>query len=291
MATPAQWLEGARPRTLPTAIAPVLAGTAIAIATGGARWGLAALCLVVALGLVIGVNFANDYSDGIRGSDGEDRVGPLRLVGSGVAEPSHVKAAAFGCFGVSAVAGLVITIITGHWWFLILGLACILAAWFYTGGSHPYGYAGLGEVFVFVFFGLVAVGGTIYVQTDHVGAAGWVTASLIGFLACAVLVANNLRDIDGDRISGKRTLATKLGPQGTRVCYLALVFLACVGVVVVAALTTWWALLGLLMIALLVSPVKAMVTRTTGMALVPVLKNTGLAELVGSIGLFVAALI
>ena len=269
----------------------MLAGTAIAIADGGARWGLATLCLVVALGLVIGVNFANDYSDGIRGSDGEDRVGPLRLVGSGVAEPSHVKAAAFGCFGVSAVAGLVITISTGHWWFLILGLACILAAWFYTGGSHPYGYAGLGEVFVFVFFGLVAVGGTVYVQTDHVGAAGWVTASLIGFLACAVLVANNLRDIDGDRTSGKHTLATKLGHQGTRVCYLALVFLAGVGVIVVAALTTWWVLLGLLMIVLLVSPVKAMVTKATGMALVPVLKNTGLAELVCAVGFLVGAML
>ena len=291
MATAAEWLEGARPRTLPTAIAPVLAGTAIAIADGGARWELAVLCLVVTLGLVIGVNFANDYSDGIRGSDGQDRVGPLRLVGSGVAEPSHVKAAAFGCFGVSAVAGLVITILTGHWWFIIVGLVCILAAWFYTGGSHPYGYAGLGEIFVFVFFGLVAVGGTTYVQTDHVGAAGWVTASLIGFLACAVLVANNLRDIDGDRTSGKHTLATKLGHQGTRVCYLALVFLAGVGVIVVAALTTWWVLLGLLMIVLLVSPVKAMVTKATGMALVPVLKNTGLAELVCSIGLFVGALI
>ena len=131
----------------------------------------------------------------------------------------------------------------------------------------------------------------MYVQTDHVGAAGWVTASLIGFLACAVLVANNLRDIDGDRTSGKHTLATKLGHQGTRVCYLALVFLAGVGVIVVAALTTWWVLLGLLMIVLLVSPVKAMVTKATGMALVPVLKNTGLAELVCSIGLFVGALI
>ena len=220
MATTAEWLEGARPRTLPTAIAPVLAGTAIAIADGGARWGLATLCLVVALGLVIGVNFANDYSDGIRGSDGEDRVGPLRLVGSGVAEPSHVKAAAFRCFGVSAVAGLVITISTGHWWFLILGLACILAAWFYTGGSHPYGYAGLGEVFVFVFFGLVAVGGTVYVQTDHVGAAGWVTASLIGFLACAVLVANNLRDIDGDRTSGPDDLVGPAGPAHDRLARL-----------------------------------------------------------------------
>ena len=291
MATTAEWLEGARPRTLPTAIAPVLAGTAIAIADGGARWGLATLCLVVALGLVIGVNFANDYSDGIRGSDGEDRVGPLRLVGSGVAEPSHVKAAAFGCFGVSAVAGLVITISTGHWWFLILGLACILAAWFYTGGSHPYGYAGLGEVFVFVFFGLVAVGGTVYVQTDHVGAAGWVTASLIGFLACAVLVANNLRDIDGDRTSGKHTLATKLGHQGTRVCSLALVFLAGVGVIVVAALTTWWVLLGLGMVVFLVPTVRAMIDRVTGMSLVPVLRNTGLAELLCAVGFLVGAML
>ncbi|MDO4412200.1 1,4-dihydroxy-2-naphthoate polyprenyltransferase [Cutibacterium sp.] len=291
MATAAEWLEGARPRTLPTAIAPVLAGTAIAIATGTVRWGLALLCLVVALGLVIGVNFANDYSDGIRGSDGQDRVGPLRLVGSGVAEPSHVKAAAFGCFGVSAVAGLVITIITGHWWFIIVGLACILAAWFYTGGSHPYGYAGLGEIFVFIFFGLVAVGGTVYVQTDHVGVAGWVTACLIGAMACAVLVANNLRDIDGDRVSGKHTLATKLGHQGTRILYLVLVALACAGVIVVAALTTWWVLLGLIMAIMLVSPVRAMVSKATGMALVPALKNTGLAELVCSIGLLVGVLI
>lgn len=244
MAAAAEWLEGARPRTLPTAIAPVLAGTAIAITDGGARWGLAALCLVVALGLVIGVNFANDYSDGVRGSDGEDRVGPLRLVGSGLAEPSHVRVAAFACFAVSAVAGLVITIMTGHWWFIAVGVVCILAAWFYTGGSHPYGYAGLGEIFVFIFFGLVAVGGTIYVQTDHVGAAGWVTACLIGATACGVLTANNLRDIDGDRVSGKHTLATKLGHQGTRIFYLVLVTLACVGVVVVAALTTWWVLLG-----------------------------------------------
>ena len=188
MAAAAEWLEGARPRTLPTAIAPVLAGTAIAITDGGARWGLAALCLVVALGLVIGVNFANDYSDGVRGSDGEDRVGPLRLVGSGLAEPSHVRVAAFACFAVSAVAGLVITIMTGHWWFIAVGVVCILAAWFYTGGSHPYGYAGLGEIFVFIFFGLVAVGGTIYVQTDHVGAAGWVTACLIGATACLSLI-------------------------------------------------------------------------------------------------------
>ena len=291
MAAAAEWLEGARPRTLPTAIAPVLAGTAIAITDGGARWGLAALCLVVALGLVIGVNFANDYSDGVRGSDGEDRVGPLRLVGSGLAEPSHVRTAAFACFVVSAVAGLVITIMTGHWWFIAVGVVCILAAWFYTGGSHPYGYAGLGEIFVFIFFGLVAVGGTIYVQSGHVGAAGWVTACLIGATACGVLTANNLRDIDGDRVSGKHTLATKLGHQGTRIFYLVLVTLACVGVVVVAALTTWWVLLGLFAIVLLISPIRAMVAKTTGMALVPALKNTGLAELVCSIGLFVGALV
>lgn len=286
MATAAQWLEGARPRTLPTAIAPVVAGTATAMAQGQYRFGLALLCLVVALGLVIGVNFANDYSDGIRGSDGADRVGPLRLVGSGVAEPSQVRTAAFTCFGVSALAGLIITVMTGHWWFLALGAACILAAWFYTGGSHPYGYAGLGEVFVFVFFGLVAVAGTTYVVAGSTDAATWVTACLIGFLACAVLVANNLRDIDGDRLSGKHTLATRLGHDGTRALYVVLVVLACVGVVVVARLTTWWVLLGLAMVVLLVAPVRAMLTRATGMALVATLRNTGLAELVCSVGMF-----
>ena len=180
---------------------------------------------------------------------------------------------------------------TGHWWFIAVGVVCILAAWFYTGGSHPYGYAGLGEIFVFIFFGLVAVGGTIYVQSGHVGAAGWVTACLIGATACGVLTANNLRDIDGDRVSGKHTLSTKLGHQGTRIFYLVLVTLACVGVVVVAALTTWWVLLGLFAIVLFVSPIRAMVTKATGMALVPALKSTGLAELVCSIGLFVGALV
>lgn len=285
MATTAQWIEGARPRTLPTAIAPVTAGSATAAAMGGFDLGHALLALVVALALVVGVNFANDYSDGVRGSDGEDRVGPLRLVGSGVAEPGHVKAAAFGCFGVAAVAGLVLTVLTGHWWFIAVGAACILAAWFYTGGDHPYGYVGLGEVFVFIFFGLVAVAGTTYTQADRVDAATWVTAVAIGALACAVLVANNLRDIDGDRLSGKRTLATRMGHDGTRALYVVLVTVAAVGVVVVAALTTWWALLGLAMVVLLVGPMRAMVTRATGMALVPALRNTGLAELLCAIGL------
>ena len=287
MATAAEWLEGARPRTLPTAIAPVVAGTAIAIADGGARWELATLCLVVALGLVVGVNFANDYSDGIRGSDGEDRVGPLRLVGSGVAEPSHVEAAAFVCFGVSAVAGLIITIMTGHWWFIIVGLACILAAWFYTGGSHPYGYAGLGETFVFIFFGLVAVGGTVYVQADHVGTAGWVTACVIGAMACAVLVANNLRDIPTDKVSGKITLAVRLGDAKTRVLFQALLILAFLLTLVLMAATPWCAV-GLIALPLAVRAAKPVRSGLGGRDLIPVLKDTGLTMLVWAIAVSAA---
>ena len=285
MATKAQWIEGARPRTLPTAIAPVVAGSAMAAAMGGLALLRALLALLVALFLVIGVNFANDYSDGIRGADGADRVGPLRLVGSGVANPQHVKAAAMGCFGAAGIAGLVLVALCGHWWLLAVGVACVAAAWYYTGGEHPYGYRGWGEIFVFVFFGLVAVTGTTYTQTDRVDAATWLTAVLIGALACAVLVSNNLRDIDGDRESGKRTLATRLGHTGTRVLYLVLVAVALAGVVWVGALTTWWCLLALVMAVPLVAPVKAMLTKATGMALVPALRNTGIAELVCALGL------
>ena len=291
MTTVSQWWEGSRPRTWPTAVSPVLAGTATAISMGAARWWAAVLALVVALALVVGVNFANDYSDGIRGADGADRVGPLRLVGSGVAEPRVVRNAAFGCFAVAAVAGLVVSLASGHWWLVVVGAACILAAWFYTGGSHPYGYAGLGEVFVFVFFGLVAVCGTTYVQADRVDAATVWAAVAIGCLACGVLVANNLRDIDGDRRVGKHTLATRLGHAGTRGLYVGLVGLVVLCVVVVAALTTWWCLLGLAMVVLLVAPVRAMLTRATGMALVPALRNTGLAELACAVGLFLGSLL
>lgn len=163
MATAAQWIEGARPRTLPAAVAPVLAGTAVAVHEDSPVWWKAGLALVVALALQVGVNYANDYSDGVRGTD-EERVGPLRLVGSGAAPPRAVKLAAFAAFGVAAAAGLVLAAATA-WWLVAVGLLCIVAAWYYTGGDNPYGYQGLGEVMVFVFFGLVAVMGTTYVQT------------------------------------------------------------------------------------------------------------------------------
>lgn len=290
MATAADWVEGARPRTLPAALAPVLAGSGIAWFEGGFDPVLAGLALVVALALQIGVNFANDYSDGVRGTD-EARVGPKRLVGSGAASPSQVRAAAFAGFGVAAVAGLAVVVVTGHWWLLALGAACIVAAWYYTGGRRPYGYLGLGELFVFVFFGLVAVAGTVYIQVGAVGAAAWWTAVAIGALACAILVANNLRDLEGDRAAGKRTLATRLGDRGTRRFFVGLLAVATVGVVGVAATSTWWALLGLLMVLLLVGPVVEVLRGGSGRRLIPVLKQTGLAELACAAGLFLGLVI
>ena len=210
-ATPRQWLAGARPRTLPIAVAPVVAGSGLAFFAGGFRLAAAVLALVVSLALQVGVNYANDYSDGIRGADA-DRIGPVRLVGAGLAAPAAVKRAALTSFAVAGVAGLGLVIMTGHWWLLGVGAACVLAAWYYTGGRHPYGYHGLGEVFVFVFFGLVAVGGTAYVQVGAISWATLLTGVAIGALACAILVVNNLRDIVGDTEVGKRTLATRLGP-------------------------------------------------------------------------------
>src|SRR5688572_28673488 len=214
MPTASDWIAGARPRTLPAAVAPVLAGTGVAAYVDGAVWWKALLALVVSLALQVAVNSANDYSDGIRGTD-DDRVGPMRLVGSGRATPGAVKRAAFLAFGVAAIAGLVLAATTA-WWLLAVGVVSVLAAWFYTGGSKPYGYLGLGEVMVFVFFGLVAVVGTTYVQTESWEPSALFAAVGVGSLACAILVANNLRDIPSDTVAGKRTLAVKLGPDRTR---------------------------------------------------------------------------
>jgi 1,4-dihydroxy-2-naphthoate octaprenyltransferase len=281
VATPAQWLEGARPRTLPAAISPVLAGTGVAVYLGGFSWWRALLALVVSLALQIGCNFANDYSDGIRGTD-DDRVGPMRLVGSGAAAPSAVKRAAFVCFGIAGAAGLALAAATA-WWLVVIGLLCILAAWFYTGGARPYGYAGLGEVMVFVFFGLVAVVGTVYVQTQTWEWAALWAAVGIGALACTILVANNLRDIPTDRLAGKMTLAVRLGDRGTRALYDGLVAVAALAVVAVAAATTWWALIGLGFLAVALQGVRLVRGGAAGPALIPVLQKTGLAELVWAV--------
>ena len=281
--TPSQWLAGARPRTLPAAASPVLAGSALAVAAGRFALVPALLALVVSLALQVGVNYANDYSDGIRGTDA-DRVGPLRLVGSGLAHPASVRTAAFGCFGVAGLAGLALVLVTGHWWLLGVGAVCVLAAWFYTGGRRPYGYAGLGEVAVFVFFGLVAVTGTVYVQVGAVSLAAVLTGVWVGALACAILVANNLRDLRGDAATGKRTLATRLGDRATRRFYVALVVVAGLSLVAVAALTSFWALLGLLGLVLAVPACRLVLGGAAGPALVAVLKSTGTTELACAVG-------
>ena len=281
MTSPAQWLAGARPRTLPAAVAPVLAGTAVAAYDGRGVWWKALLALVVSLALQVGVNYANDYSDGIRGTD-DDRFGPLRLVGSGVASARAVKGAAFAAFGVAALAGLVLAATTA-WWLVGLGLVSIVAAWFYTGGKRPYGYSGLGEVMVFVFFGLVAVMGTAWVQAERWQPAALYSGIGIGALACAILVANNLRDIPTDTTAGKRTLAVRLGAERTRGLYALLVLAAAAAVVAVAAATTWWALLGLGFLGVATPPVRTVLGGAAGPALVPVLQQTGAAQLVWAV--------
>jgi 1,4-dihydroxy-2-naphthoate octaprenyltransferase len=281
--TPTQWLAGARPRTLPAACSPVIAGTGLAVFERGFWWVAAVLALVVSLALQVGVNYANDYSDGIRGTDTE-RVGPLRLVGSGLASPPLVKRAAFVSFGIAGLAGLALVILTQQWWLLVVGVACVLAAWYYTGGKRPYGYAGLGEVFVFIFFGLVAVCGTTYVQVGRISLATLLTGVWVGALACAILVTNNLRDIRGDAQVGKRTLATRLGDAGTRVLYVILIALSALLIIIVALVTTWWALLGLAGLLLIIPAVRVVLSGGTGPALIGVLKATGLAELVTAVG-------
>ena len=209
------WAEVVRLRTLPAAVAPVILGAGAAAATGDLVVVRSLLAAGVALALQIGCNLANDYSDGVRGTD-DDRTGPPRLTASGQVAPGVVKLAAFGCFGLGGLLGLVLVVLSGQWWLLAVGAAAIAAAWFYTGGARPYGYAGLGEVFVFIFFGLVATVGTTYVQADTVPGWLWPSACGIGLLACSLLMVNNLRDIDTDPAHGKMTLAVRLGEAGAR---------------------------------------------------------------------------
>jgi 1,4-dihydroxy-2-naphthoate polyprenyltransferase len=284
MASAAQWWHGARPRTLPAAVAPVAAGTGVAAYQDAADGVLAVLALAVALAFQVGVNYANDYSDGVRGTDA-DRVGPMRLTASGAAQPHAVKRAAFGCFLLGALAGLVIVVLTGEWWLLAVGAACMVAAWYYTGGSAPYGYRGLGEVSVFVFFGLVATIGTAYVQTESASWLALVVASGVGSLACALLVVNNLRDIPTDAVAGKQTLAVRLGDRRTRWLYVVLMTTALCAVVVTAIGWTPWALVALVAFVPAAPPLGTVVGGATGGALVPVLQATGVIQLLYGLSL------
>jgi 1,4-dihydroxy-2-naphthoate octaprenyltransferase len=278
MATPAQWVAGARPRTLPAAVSPVAAGTGVAAFYDSADLLLGALALLVALAFQVGVNYANDYSDGVRGTD-DVRVGPLRLTASGLAPAADVKRAALLSFLVGSLAGLAIVVITGQWWLLLVGAACIAAAWYYTGGHSPYGYRGFGEVSVFLFFGLVATVGTEYVETLQWLWLGATAAVGVGALACALLVVNNLRDIATDALAGKRTLAVRLGDRRTRVLYVALVAAALVVVVVAAIGWTPWALVALLAFIPVAPPIGAVLGGASGLALIPVLQTTGIIQL------------
>ena len=280
MPTVAQWIEGARPRTLPNAIAPVLVGTGAAAQTGGMVWWLAALALAVSVSLIVGVNYANDYSDGVRGTD-RVRVGPLRLVGSGLATPEVVRGAAMSSLAVAAVAGLALVVASRTWLLLVPGALCLVGAWFYTGGKRPYGYRALGELAVFLFFGPVAVLGTMYVQTDRVNGTAIGCSVAVGAFSAAILVANNLRDIPTDRDTGKRTLAVLLGDKDTRRLYLALVTVPFVLTVLLGVKSTP-ALAGLVAIPLLLPPVRRVLRGYTGRRLIPVLRDTGMAMLAWS---------
>ncbi|MGO4341955.1 1,4-dihydroxy-2-naphthoate polyprenyltransferase [Pedococcus sp. 2YAF34] len=277
MATLSQWIAGARPRTLPAAIAPVVVGTAAAVPLDRVDLGLALLAVLVSLGLQVGVNYANDYSDGIRGTD-SDRVGPIRLVGQHKAAPENVKLMAFAFFGAAALVGLALVAISEAWVMIPLGALAILAAWRYTGGDNPYGYRGLGELYVFVFFGLMATLGTLYTQAKELTWVGLAGAVGVGAIASAILVANNLRDIPTDEVSGKRTLAVRLGDRRTRLLYGALVTVSLLMVVLVAS-SQPFVLLALLALAVLWKPLQALRAGATGRDLVPVLAATGLFEI------------
>ena len=255
----------------------MLVGCGAGFAVGHFIWWKGLLALIVSLALQVGVNFANDYSDGIRGTD-EVRVGPMRLVGSGAAAPHLVKYAAFASFGVAGVAGLALAATT-TWWLLPFGVAAVLAAWFYTGGPKPYGYAGFGEIFVFLFFGLLAVMGTMYVNSRHITPTTVAAAIGVGLLACALLMVNNLRDVATDTVSGKRTLAVLLGDRLARYVLVLTIAGAYLAVIVIG-IRHPWALLGLLSVPLAVPPVRQVLGGDKGMALIRSLGAIGRLEFV-----------
>jgi len=278
------WLVGARPRTLPAAIAPVLVATALA---GDSFNPLTALlALVVSLSLQIGVNYANDYSDGIRGTD-TDRIGPSRLTAGGLAKPVQVKSAAFISFSVAAVAGLGLAITTS-WWLIAVGAISIAAAWGYTGGKNPYGYMGLGELFVFIFFGLVATVGTFYVQAEEITSQSILAGVIVGSLACAILVINNIRDRPKDEVVGKRTLAVRLGDKRSRIFYSVLVTAP---YLLAAGFGTPWVALTIVTLPMTISIVRSLWSGIQGVDLIALLGKTGKLQMVFCLALSLALIL
>jgi 1,4-dihydroxy-2-naphthoate octaprenyltransferase len=278
------WIKGARPKTLPAAVAPVLVGVACASIESSAEhvWANGLFALVVSLALQVAVNFANDYSDGIRGTD-IDRVGPMRLVGSGAKEPKEVKQAAFAAFGVAAVFGLILAAATS-WWLIAVGLACIAAGWFYTGGSKPYGYYGFGELFVFIFFGLVATTGTTFVVIQKISYTSFVASIAVGSLACALLVINNLRDIPGDTVAGKKTLAVRLGDKQTRRLYYSLLVVSGLAILLLAV-DLPSTLIGLLGLLAAMPAIRRVMRGAVGKDLIDVLGATGRTQILTAVAL------
>jgi 1,4-dihydroxy-2-naphthoate polyprenyltransferase len=278
VASAREWVAGTRPRTLPAAVVPVLIGSGVAAGYGQFSWWRAVLALLVSLALQVGVNFANDYSDGVRGTDAAGkRAGPMRLVGSGAASPQSVKYAAFGCFGLACALGLVLAAVTS-WWIVAAGALCVLAAWFYTGGKRPYGYRGLGEVAVFLFFGVAAVAGTAFVQMERLSWLGLAASVPAGLLACALLMVNNLRDIGSDATSGKRTLAVRLGDARSRTVYL-LFLLVPFAAAALTGIYRPFALLALIALPLAVPPARAVRGGVSGPGLIATLGQTGRLQL------------
>lgn len=272
------WLEGARIRTLPAAISPVIAGAGIAFAEGAFSFLRTLLAALVALLLQIGVNFANDYSDGVRGTD-EYRSGPPRLTGGGKANPKTVLIAALIAFALACIFGLILIAIAGTWWLLFIGLAAVIAAWFYTGGKHPYGYAGFGELFVLIFFGYVATVGTVYTQSLTAPAISWIAGTGIGMIACALLMVNNIRDIPTDRLAGKHTLAVRLGSKNARISYLLLLLFPCLLLII-----GFYPQYPIMLSAIILLPWISIISRPVmqgaiGKKLIVTLKQTGFYEI------------